>query len=536
MKRSWSYDPKAGLVATVVQLPRSVMPQVVQRPEFGMFFGFHLMVFGAHQAGALPDTDQPLEVLSIDWTDLKIVSTITTLFLLFYAHQCYTRYQQLFVLTKRLLGCVQDFAYYARMFVSHSGQPHYRMACRWLVATALLAMCELRGEVSRNQWHRLVDLKLMKDEEMEFLSELSSHQRLLIMLHTAGEYSRLGLEMADEKHISRDAIGRLLTYRAVHQELLDLLSLPIPFEYFHLLVVMQVCTLLLLGYSIGLTNSCFAPMVYFLLLLTFLGIMDISSSLYDPFGQDAVDFPLNQWVVECLAGISALLDYKHEGEEEGWDAELKDEAKARTRLRLGQAEVDALLGDGTTNRWAVYEGAMSTFQAHTMEAAEAARVAMRAGYTQLSSVEEPRGGIFQHHVREEPGPARSSVLEHREEPAPARRSIIEHHGKESEELPHAIPRLSKVMPTGTHEEPSEPPPPPVQPHRAPQEPVHDEPKAAQTHEVPHEVHADPAQEPGREATVESQQSQPSSPKKRGHGRLVFQQEQAQAPPSAGPAA
>lgn len=87
-----------------------------------------------------------------------------------------------------------------------------------------------------------------------------------------------------------------LEIRRLKQGITDMLSLPVPFQYFHLLSVMIIMNLALWAYSMGCSDSIFAPVVFFFSSLIFVGMMELSSELSDPFGQDEVDFPVQEWL------------------------------------------------------------------------------------------------------------------------------------------------------------------------------------------------------------------------------------------------
>lgn len=355
----WSYDPKASSVATILQLTRSTIPNVLGRSEFWLFLGLHLMTWGLFQCGWFPVDGHLLDSpMGVDWVDLKMLSILTTVFLAFYINQCFARYQQMYTLCRKMAGTVHDFAYQARLFLRDvSDMPFDRLGCRFLGAAMMICFAELRNgrqvPMTADQWKRMVDIGLVKREEVDFLRSIPSTQRLLILLHTTGDVVKVATREQGQAGslIAMEAVKQLLLFRKYHQELIDTLDLAVPFQYHHLLTGVLTGTLIMLAYGMAMTESCVSPCLYILISLTFIGMMELAAQLWNPFGRDAVDFPVNKWVADCLDGLGAIMDYEHDGAKEAWGLELQEEQRARTRFVLGRAQVDNLLGT-YSRRWA----------------------------------------------------------------------------------------------------------------------------------------------------------------------------------------
>eukprot|EP00930_Biecheleria_cincta_P035084 TRINITY_DN24160_c0_g1_i1.p1 TRINITY_DN24160_c0_g1~~TRINITY_DN24160_c0_g1_i1.p1 ORF type:complete len:833 (-),score=131.23 TRINITY_DN24160_c0_g1_i1:134-2350(-) len=299
--------------------------------------------------------------MGVDLVDLKMLITLATVFLAFYINQCFARYQQMYMLCRKMSGTVHDFAYQARLFMRDvSDMPFDRLGCRFLGAAMMICFAELRNgrevPMTADQWKRLVEIGLVKREEVEFLRNIPSTQRLLILLHTTGDVCKVATRESGPQAnlITMEAVKQLLLFRQYHQELIDTLDLPVPFQYHHLLTGTVTGTLIMLAYGMAMTDSCLSPCMFIMISLTFIGMMEIAAQLWNPFGKDAVDFPVNKWVADCLDGLGAIIDYEHDGAKEMWKLELQEEQRARTRFVLGRAEVDSLLGT-YSRRWATLD-------------------------------------------------------------------------------------------------------------------------------------------------------------------------------------
>merc|ERR1719277_393470 len=82
----------------------------------------------------------------------------------------------------------------------------------------------------------------------------------------------------------------------------------------------------------GTSHSVSGLPVFFVAELIFMGMIQLASQLADPFGDDAVDFPVRVWMVDCFGSCERLLEYEHAGDPaHDWEAMVKHEKK----LELG---------------------------------------------------------------------------------------------------------------------------------------------------------------------------------------------------------
>merc|ERR1719326_2516480 len=108
--------------------------------------------------------------------------------------------------------------------------------------------------------------------------------------------------------------SRVYKIRKCQAEVTQILGLPMPFQYFHIMNLMLLLNLCLWAYALGCEDSFFAPVIFMFVQLMFQGIRELSTGLADPYGDDEVDFPLNEWMTVLYVKVSGLL-------EDPWDAE-----------------------------------------------------------------------------------------------------------------------------------------------------------------------------------------------------------------------
>jgi hypothetical protein len=125
-----------------------------------------------------PSDWKSLQVLYVSDKDMKVISTLTTFFQVFYANQCYARYLGCYNLTRRLLLQMHRFAFVLRIaFNKPELKSNLRMAMRYMIASNLLFFFELNREVSDVEWDELVGKELLNEEERDFLVNFNRRKK-----------------------------------------------------------------------------------------------------------------------------------------------------------------------------------------------------------------------------------------------------------------------------------------------------------------------------------------------------------------------
>lgn len=351
---SRSYDPKATYLFTLMSLSKSVVPKVATRLDFWLFLLCHVSAWACNQAGYFGTvaSNPLLHYLEIKQSHINNALWITSLIIVFALNQSYLRYLELASLSSKMMGCVYDYCYEARLFLRRDS-PYDRLACRWLAVSVLLTFCEAKQNcgghgVTEEEWRKLVEFNLIRPDEQDFLQQLNPKQRLLVMMHTAADLSKQGLSPATAVAGGTELTHKLLECKNLQQQLLDATSAKISFEYFHLLCMLLISSLLFLGYSMSLEVSFLAPPTYLIALFILFGVMELMTVLNEPFADgNEKDFPVNMWAHEFMQNLSALLDYEHGGANDSWEHELKEELRSKTRMHLDLTDINAILYAGS---------------------------------------------------------------------------------------------------------------------------------------------------------------------------------------------
>mmetsp|Transcript_90032 Transcript_90032/g.197156 ORF Transcript_90032/g.197156 Transcript_90032/m.197156 type:complete len:381 (-) Transcript_90032:164-1306(-) len=293
------YDNKAGLFWTALRRSHTVAPSVLLSAEFWIFFLLHIVVFiVSHWDKEWVRTHRWF--MQLDWDSVKIVSGITTFFEVFYANQCYSRYIHLYNTTRGMINHVHDLCHYFRVFLGEAAIGHSRLGTRYVIVAMVLHFYEMKGRTSHVDLAELIGMGLLRDSELTVLRATPSGQRSKAVLAWCSYVATKGCTQANTPpQALRRCTDLTLLVNASQQEIVDTLSLPVPFQYFHLLSAMITMNLILWAFIMGMNESFFSPLIYFFSSFIFIGMMELSSQLSDPFGIDEVDFPIDQWMRQC---------------------------------------------------------------------------------------------------------------------------------------------------------------------------------------------------------------------------------------------
>lgn len=111
------------------------------------------------------------------------------------------------------------------------------------------------------------------------------------------------------------------------KSVLDVVRMPVPFQYFHLLNMMVCVNVSFWAYAMAMTKSLLAPVCFFFAALIFIGMLELAKLFSDPFGDDEVDFPVHIWLQKFLENQSAFVEYNYHGSQNDFKAVLSMEGE-----------------------------------------------------------------------------------------------------------------------------------------------------------------------------------------------------------------
>lgn len=307
------YDANSGVLLVALTLRHTVLPDVLMSCEFWVFLGIHLSIYIASRAGYLDLIDpEAVKQIGLDFNIVKISTGIATFFEVFYANQCYSRYMTMYKTTKQVFVDACGHVLVLKLYLS-SAPGHLRLSCRYVLLCLVVHFLHIRQDnVSIDNLTDLVAAGLLRQSEKDALMCRPSSHWSTVVLGWSNDVAAIGCDkVKDVNPMAHRASHNLTrTLLQIHSNLLriqDLLTLPVPFQYFHLLCLMVVGTIMLWAYAFGVTESFFSPIAFVLCTVIFLSTMRLSSALADPFGDDEVDFPMQKWLYECAEKMEDIM-------------------------------------------------------------------------------------------------------------------------------------------------------------------------------------------------------------------------------------
>lgn len=332
-----------GPLEMACNVSKTVVPIVLSRLDFWCFFCLHLLLHILFKLGYMHEN---FAIMTLK--DMGMITAMTTFFEVFYTGECFRRYLDLYGHVQGCFSHAYNFVFLTRFHFRPKGQPYDRLAAQWLVGAVILSLFEAREKrpMHAADLQKLLSLGLIRPHEMAFLRNVNGYHRSMVMMHMAGDFVRMGAVVSEAPpYALRDSIDLLDELVAIHQEMHDLISFPLPFGYVHFLSVMVTLNMSLWAYAIATQQSMFGPVFYFMACLIFVGMMDLASQLSDPFGDDDADFPIKKWMHEFLLNMSALIEYEHDGTSDGFEPDLREEEYQSTDFKLGLRQIEMLMDE-----------------------------------------------------------------------------------------------------------------------------------------------------------------------------------------------
>ena len=287
-------------------------------------------------AGTLPRMPWSVGVMSL---------SLLFFFAVFYSNNCYQRFTVLFGHTVGLGGTTMEWTLLVKNYtptlaktlpagITREEELSALKAKQWnamrfVLTTMHLLYYTLYGSddgvgLSTDEWDMMIARNLITETEAEKLAKYAGFKPLVALVwaldeakNLVGEWSQaetarhrdLGQGMRDEV-ILQQFREVAFKFRGHCGQIVNLLSQPIPFPYFHLLHVIMLCQLLLLAYTLGTYDGLeFYLAIPSMGIITtiLIGLRSLAAQLSNPFGDDLTDFPLEAFMVGAFKNSKALL-------------------------------------------------------------------------------------------------------------------------------------------------------------------------------------------------------------------------------------
>lgn len=351
------YDADAGHIAVALRFGNSVLPDIVARREFWLFLAAHVVcavLYTTDMRGFNPEGKSVKDM----WNSTKAVTAITVFFQVFYTNSSYTRYIKVYQIVRKMLDDIVMAVFDLRLFASPKSHAYARLATRFLFASVLMFFSQMDDENSvtpLGSLRKTLEPKLLTEKERTVLNSFPSAERYRIVLHWCYDvFITAGVRFKIPVNVKKVVLDRLHRVHQLMLELEDTIALPVPFQYFHLMNALLVVNLSLWAYTMAASESFYGVAIFFVVELIFMGMMRVGSELSNPFGSDAVDFPMAAWLFDVFDRAETLLEYDVSGvsgdpsRANSWKTTLTKQGRLRLSEHGGdqpRMQVDSTSGD-----------------------------------------------------------------------------------------------------------------------------------------------------------------------------------------------
>jgi len=305
------YDPTDFNELTVLLKWRgTIMPSVLCRPVIWMLMAAHLLFYYLH----VYHTD--VEMPTLPWKLTAVPTSLLTFFLVFYSGQCYNRYYAFYNHCMGMSGAVMAYTGLLRVHLPKASPDKLWNLSRYMVASVYLLYFQLSGgasdggkRVTMSEWEVLLQTGLISQEEQKRGDNFRGFRPFLFQVWAL---RALQEHLAEDKEKGPGASlapfqAQVLALRNHCAEIVDQMTQPVPFPYYHTLTLMLSLNLLLIAYSLIEFETIMTVPCFFIIVLVCIGLKETAVALADPFGGDDVDFETENYMAAVLANCKAII-------------------------------------------------------------------------------------------------------------------------------------------------------------------------------------------------------------------------------------
>lgn len=305
------YDPTDFNEITVLLKWRgTIMPAVLCRPVMWMLMAAHVGFYYLHMYR--PDVHMP----TLPWKLTGVPTALLTFFLVFYSGNCYTRYYNFYNKCMGMTGSVMSYTGLLRVHFPKASPEKLWNLSRYAIASVYLLYFQLSGgasdggkRVTDSEFEVLLQTGLISEAEKASLEKFRGFKPFLAQVWAL---RALQDHMQEDKEKGPGASlnpfqKEMLALRQNCADIVDSMTQPIPFPYYHTLTLMLSLNLLLIAYSMIEFETIMTIPCFFIIVLVCIGLKETAVALADPFGGDDVDFETEAYMAKMLADCKAII-------------------------------------------------------------------------------------------------------------------------------------------------------------------------------------------------------------------------------------
>ena len=355
---AFTYNADAERFRFILRFRHTIFPMVFSEPMFWILMVWHFFIL--HTQRALLDEGDSLPKL--EWKASIMLSSLLTFFVVFYGGNCYSRYFTFYGSCTGMVGALGEWAYLIRAHFDASPPTVKWNMLRLMLASMEIQLANLGGAddqggkgISDEEWNMIRRHGFLSRDEIARLQRYKGSKSFLpavwalaevrtalkaklarvtkpqpqqplppsdlVPPETKGPAKKPSAAAEHEAesallhtpaamHVFEDFENCVLKLKGHCGASLNLLKMPVPFAYFHVLKFLLIVSLAMTSYAlVELEDAQYAlsVIVFTLICIITIGLQSVAVAMSDPFGGDDLDFDLKGLLKSAYENAVALI-------------------------------------------------------------------------------------------------------------------------------------------------------------------------------------------------------------------------------------
>jgi len=291
------YAAEANFLQILFSWHGTVLPLVLRKPIFYALLAVHVGCLFVN-----------LHLYEYEVSPALISAPISlyVFFIVFYASKCYERFCDMYEHTVGIAATTMCWVALVKLHLADAGKVVQWNAVRHILAASHVHYYVLNGaegDISEREWSVILRRQLLNPDEQARVSGYRGMKPLLLITWALQELRHqlhpphVRAEPTHDTGLMQEFTEVAFELRGHCGQLTNMLAQPVPWPYFHLVNVLQVCVLSVLGFAIvGYADWPATLVVHAINCFVFLGLKDLAGVMADPFGDDVIDFKVDEFL------------------------------------------------------------------------------------------------------------------------------------------------------------------------------------------------------------------------------------------------
>ncbi|KAL1506980.1 hypothetical protein AB1Y20_007844 [Prymnesium parvum] len=346
------YDPSASVFRTLCSWTGTILQLVLCKPMIYVLLAMHALFIVADfllwryhtnwEADADGWQSGTRQLPKLSWSAGALATSLLVFFIVFYGSQSYSRFYALYGHCIGLGGATMEWTALVKLHLIQEPAARWN-AVRFILAAMHIMYFGLRevgavAGIDDEEWATIRNRQLLTDGEISTLKNYKGYLPFLPVQWAMLEAEKQLLmedptDSKSETLLHQQLQEKAFAFRGHCGQITNLLKQPVPFPYFHVLNLMIVVTLTLVAYMlVPMGIWPLTMIIQFVASLVLLGLKEVAVCLADPFGDDAVDFNVDTFLLAAYKNAIANLNDDHAPHGSTMPSEITNPIKGNASL------------------------------------------------------------------------------------------------------------------------------------------------------------------------------------------------------------